>query len=45
MMNSIEILANVQAETTERLASVGAAVERLEQICNYLLKQHGNSQD
>ena len=50
MMESMETLANFQVETTERLAavtehldSVGAAVERLEQICNYLLKQEGNS--
>lgn len=44
MMNSMEMLANVQAQNTERLASIGAAVERLEQICNYLLKKDDNSQ-
>ncbi|ACK68192.1 hypothetical protein PCC8801_4269 [Rippkaea orientalis PCC 8801] len=51
MMNSMEMLANVQAQTAERLAavtedlaSIGGAVERLEQICNYLLKKDSNSQ-
>ena len=39
MMDSIERLANVQAETSERLASLGAAVERLDAILDYLIRR------
>lgn len=39
MMQSMERLANIQAETSERLASIGAAVERLEQIADYLIRK------
>lgn len=39
MMESIEQLANVQAETSERLASIGAAVARLDAILDYLIRR------
>jgi predicted transcriptional regulator len=40
MMESIERLANVQVETSERLASIGAAVERLDAILDYLIRRY-----
>ena len=37
MLASMERLAIVQAETSDRLASIGAAVERLDAILDYLI--------